>query len=588
MMNKKNKLKSLQTTRFIFQQSKTVWKYQVTTIGLSIIAGVLFVVFTLALSDFVNLTTSGVMSAGDFALQFSKLLICFISVAVMTVMVGYIQQVATLRTTKHLWKTTLKSVNQSTVTDVNSFSQGDILTRVLSDASELSGIVGSFYPTLISQMVIFAFSLFALNLLSQPLSLIFLAFAPLFPIIAWFESKSLPKKTMSQRQAYSKVTEAIRVRLQGFRTIKALNADKYLNEEFDKESTTFLKAATSLVWKANEFGGIFTVMKFTFPVIILGAGFFFFTQNIISLGAVFAFYLVSGQAYGPLFALGSSLATYYQTSPRVNRIIDLLDIPKEPEGITELGPIDTIGFDKVSFEYKQSPILKAVSFSLKKGEHVGLVGATGSGKSTILGLLNLFYRTNTGKVILNGEDIQSFSPVDIRNKVVLVSSNDLLINDTVRNNVTLFDAVSDGDLIKALSIASVSFPLDTLITERTVSEGERQRLCLARALVRKPEVLLLDEALSGVDSKIEFEIFQKIMGSFPDITLIVVSHRLSTIRLMARLLFLSNGMIICENSIDDLFQSSPEFRSLIEKQLIQPDVDTYKLKAQNNPSAYIQ
>ncbi|MCL1977214.1 MAG: ABC transporter ATP-binding protein/permease [Candidatus Bathyarchaeota archaeon] len=587
-MPEQSKLTKFQTTKFIFQQSKVVWKYQVTTIGLSIVAGILFVVFTLALSDFVNLTTSGLMSASDFAFQFSKLLICFLSVAVMTVMVGYIQQVASLRTTKHLWKTTLKSVNQSTVTDVNSFSQGDIMTRVLSDASELSGIVGSFYPVLISQIVIFAFSLFALNMLSQPLSLIFLAFAPLFPIIAWFESKSLPKKTMAQRQSYSRITEAIRIRLQGFRTIKALNANKYLDEEFDKESTSFIKTATSLVWKTNEFSGIFTVMKFTFPVIILGVGFFFFTQNIISLGAVFAFYLVSGQAYGPLFALGSSLATYYQTSPRVKRIIDLLGMPKEPEGTVELRPIGTIGFDGVSFEYKQLPILKDVSFTLKKGEHVGLMGATGSGKSTILGLLNLFYRANAGKVLLNGEDMQSFDPVDVRNTIILVTSTDLLINDTVRNNITLFDDVSDENLVKSASIASVSFPLDALVTDRTVSEGERQRICLARALARNPEVLLLDEALSGVDSKTEFEIFQKIIASFPNITLIVVSHRLSTIRLMGRLMFLSGGTVICENSIDALLQSSPEFRSLIEKQLIQSNIDMPKLPTQNNPRTYIQ
>ncbi|MDR0797511.1 MAG: ABC transporter ATP-binding protein/permease [Nitrososphaerota archaeon] len=584
----KQQVTKLQTTKFILHQSKNIWKFQVTTIVLSIVTGVLFVVFTLALSDFVNLITNGIMSTTGFVFQFSKLLVCFASVALITVVIGYIQQVASLRTTRHLWKTTLKSINQSTVTDVNSFSQGDILTRVLSDASELSGIVGAFYPTLISQIVIFTFSLFALNLLSQPLSLIFLAFAPLFPLIAWFESKSLPKKTLVQRQAYSKVTEAIRVRLHGFRTIKALNATNYLNKEFDKESASFIKAATSLVWKANEFGGIFTVMKFTFPVIILGVGFFFFSQNLISIGAVFAFYLVSGQAYGPLFALGSSLATYYQTSPRVKRIIELLDIPKETEGGTLLNPIDTIGFDKVSFEYKQSPILRDVSFSLNKGEHVALVGATGSGKSTILGLLNMFYRTNTGKVFLNGKDIQSFNPTDIRSRVLLVSSNDLLINDTVRNNVAFFDDIADEELIKALSIARVPFPVDALITERSVSEGERQRICLARCLVRRPDVLLLDEALSGVDSKIEFEIFQKIMTSFPSITLIVVSHRLSTMRLMDKLMFLSAGALICEHSIDGLLQNSSEFRSLIEKQLIHPDIENCKLGTQNNPRAYIQ
>jgi ABC-type multidrug transport system fused ATPase/permease subunit len=154
--------------------------------------------------------------------------------------------------------------------------------------------------------------------------------------------------------------------------------------------------------------------------------------------------------------------------------------------------------------------------------------------------------------------------------------------------VALFDSVSDENLIKSVSIASVSFPLDVLVTERTVSEGERQRICLARALARQPEVLLLDEALSGVDSKIEFEIFQKIMASFPNITLIVVSHRLSTIRLMDKLLFLSSGTVICENSIDALLQRSPEFRSLVEKQLIQSSIDMPKLATQNNPRTYIQ
>lgn len=234
------------------------------------------------------------------------------------------------------------------------------------------------------------------------------------------------------------------------------------------------------------------------------------------------------------------------------------------------GPLP-LQVDRLSFAYGSEPVLASLSFSVQPGEVVAVVGSTGSGKSTLCTLLAGLARPTGGEIRLGDVPLRNAHPVDLRRAVSLVFQETFLFADTVHENLTLGEPVDDETLRWALHVAQADFVdqlaegLDTVVGERgvTLSGGQRQRLALARAMLRHPRLLLLDDATSAIDPLVEQRILDGLRAEL-DTTTVVVAHRVATIRLADRVLFVDDGRIVGQGTHDELLASSPAYRALVQ------------------------
>ncbi len=302
----------------------------------------------------------------------------------------------------------------------------------------------------------------------------------------------------------------------------------------------------------------------------------------VSIGRLNTGDIVQAAALFGLLAFPMRVFGYFlQELPRAVVVSARLDkvvaAPHEPGSATDSppavadGPL-SVSFEDVSFRYGDDPpVLDGLNLNIAAGSIVALVGVTGSGKSTLCELIPRLVDPDSGTVSLDGVDIRQFDPIAVRSEVALVFQETFLFADSVRENVTLGDPISDDELERAGSIAHASGFVhrlpdgwDTVVGERgiTLSGGQRQRLALTRALLRGPRVLILDDATSAVDPVIESAILRDLRSSLETTTL-VVAHRVSTIELADDVVFLDEGRIVATGSHSDLLASNPGYARLV-------------------------
>ena len=232
-------------------------------------------------------------------------------------------------------------------------------------------------------------------------------------------------------------------------------------------------------------------------------------------------------------------------------------------------------YETFTKEAKDELVLKDINLFIDQNEKIAIVGTSGSGKSTMMNLLVRLYEPTSGEILLDNKNLKDYNLQEIREHIKLVRGNDPLFNMSVKENIMLGDEFSEEEFNKAVKKAKVDKFIDlldegynTIVGERgsKLSDGQRQRVAIARALIRKPKVLILDEATSGVDSQTEEEIFEEIKEY--DMTLIIISHRLSTIRKADKVVVLKDGEIIGEGTHNELVESSPVYKEIIESQLV--------------------
>ena len=259
-----------------------------------------------------------------------------------------------------------------------------------------------------------------------------------------------------------------------------------------------------------------------------------------------------------------------------DRIDGVLEVSTEPELSEFESKSSDISFENVSFSYPVNDqnghlVLSDLSVRIDPGETVALVGSTGSGKSTLVSLLSGLMPPTEGQIILGGHNVDDLGPEGSSNIVAPVLQETFLFADTIRENLTFGRDIPDGEINRVLQLVEadsfvfeLSTGLETVVGERgvTLSGGQRQRLAIARALLRRPKVLVLDDATSAVDPTIEAEILSNLQTN-PDRTLIVVAHRLATIRLADRVLFLNDGKIAAEGTHEELLLV-PEYSALAQ------------------------
>lgn len=558
------KLRSL-----IWQYSREIRLFQIFSGVLTVGSGLFLIFFTLYLSSFIN-NVSNLGSRGAFIQHFAVVMLLYSGVSILTVLSYYIAQIMTLKVRTSLWKSIYRAVTRGSQKELDRFDKGDLIARTFDDTLMLSGTISNVYTTVISQSILFVFYSYAIYLLSSSFLISFLLFIAVFAAIFAREGKVIPEKAQIERESFSKAMEQMRSKLENSRIIKKTGSVESMRENFESDVSSYYGAARRSISAQQRYNAYFSYAHYVSPLILMGVAFYFYSLGTVSIGAVIAFYFLSTSAYVPIVAVSGTISSYYLSKPRFSRFIEVVDVEEEESGKEHLDRIESVEIRDVDFSYGDKSILHDIALSVNKGSNISITGESGEGKSTLVSLLNRLNEPTAGSIMINGKDSFSYDLLELRRRLIVVSGSDGLFKDTLRNNITLNEPFSDEDVKGVMEICGIDFleSLDITLDSSTVSDGERQRIGLARAIIRKPELLVLDEALSGVDSTLEEKIVEGISAFLAGCTLIVISHRLSTLLKTPSIYLLKGGTFVCSGGIESLRSHCPEFDSLMSRQII--------------------
>ena len=467
-------------------------------------------------------------------------------------------------------------IQNSKFVEYSKIDSGDIMSRLLSDIDENAYTMALVLPTMIFNFLwLFVISL-VLIYLNWQLSLIVFVSLPFYWIIIRSSQSKLQNYSKNERESFGKLTSTIKEKLDGQLVIKVLGKAKYFLDSISNDATNWSEQATKVGIFQITILNIAYFINYITPVIVLGIGGLFAIRGNMSLGTLIAFYSFVPWIYEPISIINENLVQIHRAEPLSQRFFEILDLPEEEsDGIYSFPKNYDIKYNKVSFTYKDELVLKDINLYIDKNEKIAIVGTSGSGKSTMMNLLVRLYDPTSGEILLEDKNLKEYNLPEIREHIKLVRGNDPLFNMSVKENIMLGDEFTDQEFNKAVKKAKVDKfidPLDegydTIVGERgsKLSDGQRQRVAIARALIREPKILILDEATSGVDSQTEEEIFEELKEY--DMTLIIISHRLSTIRKADKVVVLKDGEIIGEGTHNELVESSPIYKEIIESQLV--------------------
>lgn len=457
--------------------------------------------------------------------------------------------------------------------------QGSLISIITNDVGVVNQTMITSFVTLMRESLQVILFLFVLLPISIKLTLIAFSTSIVSLIIIRTARKFLRRYSTRMQLAMAEYTSTLQETIGGIRAIKAYNAEKTATERFLADSNKFVRSAVkhkkviTMIPSINE---IFAIAALC-VVLFVGGGDVFAGRMKADDLMLFLFSLFA--IMNPIASVINNIAQYQRGFVAAERIFAILE---EPERVASgAHPIegfkDSIKFENINFSYGKDQVLKDVSFEAPRGKKIALVGASGSGKSTILDLIIRFYDPESGKITIDGKEIKDLDLKSYRSLFGVVSQENILFNDTVAENIRFgMRDITREQIEQAAKLAGAygfisALPegFDTNIGDRgvTLSGGERQRIAIARALARDPQILIFDEATSALDNESEKAVQEAINRSLKDKTAIIVAHRLSTIIDCDEIIALSKGRIVERGSHAELMALGGAYRRLYELSL---------------------
>ncbi len=459
---------------------------------------------------------------------------------------------------------------------------GDIITRISEDVGQVRMYIG---PTLmygfslISLFVLTVSFMFSVN---SQLALYTLAPLPFLSIGIYFVSSRMNIQSDKIQQKLSGLSTFIQETFSGIRTIKTfskkndrINSFDILSEEYKQESLSLTKIEAFFVPLIQLLIGGSTIIT-----VYIGSK--LIADNEISIGHIAEFVMYVNMLTWPVTSVGwitSIIQRAAASQKRINEFMDTkTDIVSHKNLELQNDSIEMISFRNISFTYPESGIqaLKNISFTIGKGDTLAIIGNTGSGKSTIASLICRLYDSNKGEILINGESIESYNIQSLRSNIGYVPQDAFLFSDTIKNNIAFgHDKISDKDIYIAAKQADIydnimEFPnqFDTKVGERgiTLSGGQKQRTTIARAFIRNPSLLILDDSLSAVDTKTEDTILSNLKSIMANRISIIISHRVSSVKLANKIIVLDDGVISEQGSHEELTKLNGLYKKIYDEQ----------------------
>ncbi|RZT27402.1 ATP-binding cassette subfamily B protein [Kribbella sp. VKM Ac-2569] len=456
------------------------------------------------------------------------------------------------------------------------WQSGQLLSRVTTDLSTIRRFMGFGLLFLVMNILQLAVVTVLLLQLYWPLGLVVLVAAvPIVMVSLKFEKKYLRISRKVQDQQGDLATRIEESAL-GFRVIKAFGRRPHVQGQFDDEATTLYDTEVEKVRLASRFWSFLGVIPNLTLVIVLLLGALAVGREAITLGTLVAFITLMLSLVWPVTSLGAILAMAQESMTAADRISEILDTYSVIKSGSEELPNARghLRFEHVGFRFSDdsTEVLHDINLDLTPGTTLALVGATGSGKTTLTALVPRLYDVTAGRITIDGHDIRDLSLVSLRTAVASAFDDPTLFSMSVRENLTLGrpDA-TEADVQQALDVAQAQFAndlpwgLDTRVGEQgmSLSGGQRQRLALARAVLAKPAVLVLDDTLSALDVHTEALVEEALQNVLSETTGIVVAHRASTVMLADQVALLQNGTVTHVGTHHELLTTVPAYRHLL-------------------------
>jgi len=459
---------------------------------------------------------------------------------------------------------------------------GDLMNRISEDVGQVRMYLGPGVMYSINLTVLTILSLYQMAQISTTLTLFALIPLPLMSFIIYKVSNKINLASKHVQEEQSKISTLAQETFSGIRLIKAYNQFGPMSDRMENAANTYKQKSMRLMLINALFMPSIMLLIGLSTLIVIYVGGMLTATHQISLGGIVAFIFYVNNLTWPFVSIGwvtSIIQRAEASQQRINEFLDTKPTIANPSNESFVLTGDIV-FNAVSFTYANTGIraLHNLSFTIKPGQHLGILGKTGSGKSSVLQLLGRQFDPNSGTIHVNGQALDGINLQDYRSQMAVVPQEVFLFSDTIRNNVAFgaLDAVSDEAIIDVLKKAHVwhnieEFPekLDTPLGELGVnlSGGQKQRISIARALIRNPKLLVLDDCLSAVDTETEEIILNELRALAQKPSIVFVSHRISTLRNCEQIIVMNEGEIIEMGSPEELMKQKGVYYETYHQQL---------------------
>ncbi len=468
---------------------------------------------------------------------------------------------------------------------------GRLVTRLTNDIQNMHEMFTSIIVTIFNDLLRMAGILCLLLYMNLQLGLFLCLFVPLAATLTIIFSRLAREHFRAIRKQLSRMNAFIQETVSGVTLVQLFGRTNDLKREFETLNNGYLARTLRQIKLFGTFMPLTEFMSSLAVALILWYGGGEVIRSQLTLGELVAFFSYMRLFFQPLRELSQKYSIVQSALASAERIFHLLDTePEDKNDPVSVGnaPLSLIGdlcFTGVNFSYKaDQPILHDISFTVKKGETVAIVGSTGSGKSTLINLMLRFYEPDSGTITLGGYPLSEITRNQLRKEIGVVIQEMLILPDTLLNNIALDTGRTRTEVIKLLEqtqltkfVANLPQDLDTIIGEggQAMSTGEKQLLAIARVLCRNPSLLVLDEASSAIDSRTEKLLEQPLEHCFKEKTVLIIAHRLSTVQRADRIIVLEQGRIMEQGTHAELLANSGMYSKLIALDFGQPGLKTF-------------
>jgi len=468
--------------------------------------------------------------------------------------------------------------------DMGYFSEkpvGKIISRIINDTESLGEVISSGIIDLLSSILMLGGALVIMIKLSLELSLLVFGLIPIMALTTIVMARKTRKAYLRTREKIAEVTSELEKTIAGAKEIQTFVMRKKLNiREFTKVNLENLRATLEATKLTSSIRPVMELIRAMGICLILWYGGTLLLEGKITIGTLIAFFGYVERFFRPVITLTMFYNTIQAALAAVERVIEFLKREpkiKEKENAIKLKDVSgEITFEDVVFGYKpEEPVIKGVSFKIRAGEKVAIVGPTGAGKTTLVNLLMRFYDPQKGRVLIDGVDVRDVKVSSLRRNIGYVSQEPILFSGTIMDNIKFGREVDDEKVIEVCKLIGLHEVIEslpqgyhTMIREggKNLSVGQRQLIALARALLTNPKILVFDEAASSVDPETEHKMQTAITGILKDRTCIVIAHRLSMAKNVDRIIVMDSGRIVEEGTHEELLAKGGLYTRLYELQ----------------------